>query len=330
LRTQIFIVALYLLIIHVSLWSQQADTALINASNAHALSILIDSPETARKICLKSLKESLKCDYLEGQGDALIRLGIICRNELNYSKSYLFLNQALSVRRQQKDVTRESTVLMNISINYFEENKYDSAIYVLNQAIQFLELQNKIDYSLLGGEYLLMSNILEEFSEDTESLRYAEKSIWALQQTSSKNDLNFAFYALANRYLQKKSLDTAFIYFNKAAENLENSPADLADIMTNKGIIYMIKGDFVQSAKCYQRAEEWLQQAGDEADYFHYYFNKSRLYFAQNQWAEGLQLLQKAIPPDWDELDCLDQVFLMTELADAYQHLEQYDSAYHY
>lgn len=290
-------------------------------------------PEESEKICWQLIRKALKISNSKILGNTYLTLGAIGRNKRQYAKSYEFFNKSLQIRRAMGDSNRVAAIYINRGINFLEESKYDSAISEVNYAIKIVESLSNPEFDVLGSEYLLVSNILEEYLEPTESIRYAHKCLNAYQKTTQKSLISMAHYALGNRYLNINQLDSALFHFNSAHANiLEDSDnvIELADIMINKGIIYMRKGDFVQSAKCYQRAEEWLQQAGDEADYFHYYFNKSRLYFAQNQWAEGLQLLQKATPQDWEELDYLDQVFLMEELADAYQHLEQYDSAYYY
>lgn len=314
-------------------FSQIAETDELDSLWQIAHNIYETHPDESEKICWQIIGKALKTNDLKILGNTYLTLGAISRNNRNYPKSYQFFDKSLQIRRSMGDSNRVAAIYINRGINFFEETKYDSAIAAVNYAIKIVESSPNPEYDILGSEYLLLSNILDEYLEPKESIHYAKKCLNAYQKNAQKPLIAKAHYALGNRYLNTNQLDSALFHYNSAYANiLEDSDKaiDLADITTNMGIIYMRKGDFVQSAECYRQAEEWLQRAGDDADYFHYYFNKSRLYFAQNQWAEGLQLLQKATPQDWEELDYLDQMFLMEELADAYQHLEQYDSAYYY
>lgn len=315
------------------LWSQQRDTAAIHALWLHAHAIHEDSAERARQLCVEVLRKSEKADYPKGRADAYLTLGCIHRNNRNFSRSYDYLRHALHIRRTLGDSNRVAAVFVNLGINYFEESKYDSAIAAVSYAIRIVESLPNPEYDVLGTEYLLLSNILDEYLEPKDALKYAKKSLWAYQKANQPALIGAAAYALANRFLAMRQRDSALLHYEQAYVIFQASGLGrsfLPEILTNKGIIHTKNGNFDQAEKCFTEAEKLLVALGDEADWFHFCLNKGQLMIAQGNLEEGLNLLKKALSEDPGELDFLEQLYLFENLSDAYAQKQVFDSAYQY
>lgn len=315
------------------LWPQNADSAAIDALWLRAHRIHIDSAETAQKLCFDIINQSEKAHYLKGQGDAYITLAILHRNNGDYSKSYHFLSKSLGIRRLLGDSNRVAAVFINRGINFMEECKYDSAIAVVTYAINIVESLPEPEYDVLGSEYMLLSNILDEYLELEDALDYARKSLKAYQKTKQAELIGKASYALANRFNSLGKSDSALIYYDQAYSNFQASSQNLdylSEIMINKGIVYLKMGEISSSGIYFDKAETLLKRLGEKADWFHFYLNKGAWYVAKNDWEKGLDLLKKVLPNDASELTFLDQLYLFENLSNGYAHLLQYDSAYYY
>ncbi len=312
---------------------QQIDTAAINAKFLHAYKIHEDSAKVAQRLCFEFLQESREGGYAKGQGDAFIVLGAIHRNLGNLPESYVYFNQSLQIRRMLGDSNRVAAVLHNIAINLLEECKYDSAIATVTYAIQIVESLPNPEHAVLGSEYLLLSNIYDEYLEPDEALKYARKSLWAYQKSKQPELIGKSSYALANRFLSIGQLDSALICYDQAFISIKaHAPNSdyLSDILTNKGIVYTKLHDYPKAGDYYTEAEKLLTKLGDDADWFHWHINKGNWHIEQNDWANGLALLKKAFPEDISDMDYLDQLFLFENLAAAYAALDIPDSAYYY
>ena len=325
-----------LLLLPCSLWSQRIDTTAINKKFARAYNIYEDSLEVAQQICAEILKGSIEIGYLKGQGDANILLGAIYRNRRKIPESNAYFLQSLKIRREIGDSNRVSAVLNNLATNQLEEGKYDAAIATVSYAINIVEACPKPDYAVLGSEYLLLSNIYDEYLEPEEANKYAIKSLEAYQKTSNQVLTGKAMYGLANRFLVAGKQDSALVYFDLTYSYLERSAphsghwSDLSNILINKGIIYTQLGNYLLADECFEKAESSLKQLGDQADYFHFYLNKGQLRIAQSNWKSGLDLLKKALPEDLSDLDFLERLYLFEDLSDVYAQLQQFDSAYYF
>jgi len=316
-----------------ALWPQGADTAAIHALWLHAHAIHEDSAERAQALCLEVLKKSDKADYPKGRGNAYLTLGCIHRIHRNFSQSYDYLRHALRIRRTLGDSNRVAAVFVNLGINYFEENKYDSAIAAVSYAIKIVESLPNPEYDVLGSEYLLLSNILDEYLEPDDALKYARKSLEAYQKTNQPAKIGAAAYALANRFLAMRQRDSALLYYEQAYTIFQAPNQDrgfLPKILTNKGIIHTKAGNLDQAGKCFAEAEKLLQVLGDQAAWFYFCLNKGKLLLAQGNVHEGLNLLNKALAEDLSELDFLEQLYLFEDLSDAYAQKQVFDSAYQY
>lgn len=317
----------------VALWSQQRDTAAIHALWLHAHAIHEDSAARAQQLCVEVLKKSEKANYPKGRGNAYLTLGCIHRNNRNFPRSYDYLQHALRIRRMLGDSNRVAAVFINFGINYLEESKYDSAIAAVSYAIRIVESLPNPEYDVLGSEYLLLSNILDEYLEPGDALKYAKKSLEAYQNTNQPALIGKAAYALANRFLVMRQRDSALLYYDQAYTCFHAAALDrsfLPEILTNKGIIHTKAGNFDQAEKCFAEAEKLLEQLGDQADWFHFFLNKGQLLIAQGNLDEGLNLLKKALAEDLDELDFLEQLYLYRDMSEAYAKKQVFDSAYHY
>lgn len=312
--------------------AQNPDTGAINTANRSAFAIHDTNADSASKICLDVLNTSRKFSYLKGQGDACVTLGAIYRNADDYTTSDAYFYEALQARRSLGDSSRVAAVLINLGINYFQKSRYDSAIASVSYAIDLVENAAKPDRILLGSAYLLLSNIFDEYLEPQEALRYARKSLNAYIATNNNVNIGRAAYALGNRFQEDNRPDSSLYYYNLAYNNFITSQYSdyIANILTNKGIIYTEKGDFKTADDYYRQAEEALRKMGDDADYFHLYLNKAEWYIQQSRFQEGLDCLKKAQPADAAELNDLDKKYLYESLAKTYAALSQFDSAYQY
>lgn len=284
-------------------------------------------------MCVEVLQQSEKADYPKGRGDAYLTLGCIHRNNRNFPRSYDYLRHALRIRRTLGDSNRVAAVFVNLGINYFEESKYDSAIAAVSYAIKIVEALPNPEYDVLGSEYLLLSNILDEYLEPKDALKYARKSLEAYQKTNQPALIGAAEYALANRFLAMQQHDGALLYYEQAYARLHASALNrglLPEILTNKGVIHTKAKNFDQAEKCFAEAEKLLEELSDQADWFHFYLNKGQLLMAQGNVDEGQNLLNKAHSEDPSELDFLEQLCLFEDLSDAYAKKQVFDSAYQY
>ena len=327
-----YIGLIYCCILWVGIGSAQTtDTAIINAKNSDAFAMHEGAGDSALQICSELLNQSRHANYQKGQGDACVTIGAIYRNEGNFQKSDSFFNTALHIRRQIGDSLRVAAVLINLGINRCLQTQYDAAIENILKAISILESNQRPDYDLLGGAYLELSSIFDEYLEPEEALLYAHKGLQTYIKTNNTESVGQAAYALGNRLHENGNLDSALFYYNLAYNNFMASSKDLdyiAEILTNKGIVYTEKGNFALAKENFDQAEAMLQQLGKDADYFHYYLNKADWFMQQDNPLKGLEYLKKAQLEG--AFNNYDKNFLYESLAKTYASLNQTDSAYHY
>lgn len=319
--------------LNTGLCQSSADTARINALYIRAHRIHEDSAVVAEQLCQEILRASIAMQYPKGIGDANLTLGAIRRNEGKLKESYQFFYRALQIRRALADSNRVAAVFTNLGINMLDESKYDSAIATVLYAIKISESSTPPDYSLLGSEFLLLSNICDEYKEAEDALKYARLSLNSFQKTGNIELVGKAAYAMANRFYKNELPDSALYYYDQAYICFTASPLNLyylGDILVNKGLIYAEKGDFILAGQYFSSAETILKKIGATADYFHLYLNKGYWYVLQKKWRSGIQCFLMAMPADYSDMNYLDQLFLFENLSDAYASMEVNDSAFYY
>jgi two-component system, NarL family, sensor kinase len=311
--------------------AQNLDTASINALNKRAFALQETAGDSALKICFAVLQQSREAGYLKGQGDACVTIGAVYQLKGNFQKSDSFFNAALQLRRQIGDSARVAAVLINLGINQSLQTQYSAAIEKTLQAVETLENSQQIDHDLLGGAYHELSIIFDEYLEPDEALRYAQKSLQTYIKTNDNELIGQAAYSVGNRFHKNLLPDSALFYYNLAYNNFitsTNDPDYLANILTNKGIVYTEKGDFPLAKDHFEQAETMLRQLGEDADYFHLYLNKADWYIQQGKLQQGLDYLKNAQSVGtWSDYD---KNYLFERLAKAYALLNRHDSAYHY
>ncbi len=311
--------------------AQSLDTAAIDASNKRAFALRETAGDSALTICFALLQQSQEAGYKKGQGDACVTIGAVYQLKDNFLKSDSFFNTALRIRRQIGDSARVAAVLINLAINRSLQAQYDAAIEKTLQAIETLENSPQIDHALLGSAYHELSIIFDEYLEPDEALRYAHKSLQAYIRTNNSELIGRAAYSVGNRFQSMEMADSALFYYNLAYNNFlssSNDPDYLANILTNKALVYTEKGDFTLARDYYDQAEAMLQKLGDDADYFHLYLNKADWHIRQGNLQQGLDCLKNAQSAGpWSDYD---KNYLYESLAKAYALLNRHDSAYHY
>ena len=196
--------------------AQKTDTAYINASNTHAFALHETTGDSVLQKCFELLQQSRLTGYLKGQGDACVTIGCIYQYRDNFVKSDNFFNAALQIRRQIGDSIRVAAVLLNLGVNRSLQTQYDAAIENTLRAIYILETVQNSDLKLLGGAYLELSSIFDEYLEPEEALRYARKSLQTYIKINKPEIVGKAAYALGNRFHEKGSLDSSLFYYNLA------------------------------------------------------------------------------------------------------------------
>lgn len=328
------IAILFLLFVSRTVSTQVAvDTAYINFQNRYAYDIHEIDSDTALQICRRLLELSRKIHFLKGQGDANLTIGAIYRNDDNFIESDRHFKESLSLRRMVGDSNRVAAVLINLGINRCLQTQYDKAIARLLEAVKILETIPEPDIILQGGAYLELSNVFDEYLVPDDALRYAQKSLQTYIKANKSEFIGEAAYTLGNRFHEDNVLDSSLYYYNLAYNNFLSSssnPDYIANILTNKAIIFTEKGDYDIAGDYYRQAEATLQKMGEDADYFHLFLNKAEWYIRQGQMQQGLAFLIKAKSSGVETLNDLEKKILYEDLATIYAKLYMFDSAYYY
>lgn len=315
-------------------FAQNADTGKINLLSKRAYLIHQDSVDIALEISYDILSLSTKSSYLKGEGDACVILGAIFRNLDSFSLSNYYFKRALWIRRTIGDSIKVDAVISNLAINELLQSQYDSAIALTLYSIEMLEDLPKQNHEALGGSYLLLSNIYDEYLESDEAMKYARKSLWSYIKTNNPELIGKASYGLGNRFYLMRQLDSAEYYYNMAFNNFISSGLKntdyIANIIINKANIFKDKKEFDKSEKLFLEAKEYLDKIGDHADYYYWYSGFADLRIAQQNWPQALENLHRAQAYTEGDYNWLDQKYLYEGLAQTYAALNKMDSAYYY
>ncbi len=324
----------FLLLLAVCARAQPTDRNAIDTANQYAFRIHETEPDSALHISREQLRLSAQAAYRKGQGDACMTIGAVYRLQTNYSESDRYFSQALGIRRTLGDSNRVAAVFINLGINQFELNEYGKAVSHVTQAIRILEAArlSGADLPLLGSAYLLLSNIYDEYLDPAEAMNYARKSLRTYVAAGQVEHVARAAYALGNRFQLQGQADSSLVYYDLAYNNImasSKAPFIIADIQTNKGLVFTGKGDFKRAGMYFDQAEEMLQRMGEEADYFHFYLNKAEWFIRQGRLQQGLEYLYKARSAHTRD-NLLDAQSLYETMAGTYASLQRYDSAFYY
>ena len=310
-----------------------ADTAYLNAENKRAYGMHEEESDSAFSLCMQLLDASRKAGYSKGQGDACLTIGLIYLNNNNFVQSDRYLKESLINRRNVGDSSRVAAVLLNIGVLRCLWGKYDEAIDKVTESIKILETTPDTDKPLLGGAYLELANIFDEYLVPDEALNYARKSLAIYVDIHNNEFVGRAAYFLGNVFYKKNQPDSALYYYNQAYNNFLASSGDkdyLSNILINKGIIYTEKASFQTARTYFDQAEEILKQIGPDADYFHFNLNKADWFIQQEKLQSGLEYLKKVLISGVEDISDRDRQFLYEDLATAYAGINMHDSAYYF
>jgi tetratricopeptide (TPR) repeat protein len=272
----------------------------------------------ATDYAMKSLELSVQEDYIDGQIQANIILGIIYKNSGSFDKAIDYNLIALKLAEDNDKKAKISACLNNIGGIYQSQKNYSQAIDYYKKSLAIEEkLDNKSQYSIrlynLGSIYELTDSLDLAYT-------YYYNSLLIEQQLNNPEGIYFAYYGIGGVDLKRGKIDSALESIDKALLISEQT-GDLAGMSRcniEKAKIFKVKNE-------YEKAVFHLELSIQYADSINYlselsdaYFELSEVYKFTNDYPQAYKFLNLHLKLN-DSINNLEINSRVAELATKYQ-----------
>lgn len=172
--------------------------------------VIIGKPKEARENYNLALASFIKEDNKLGIGNMLSGIALTCEDDNKYDSAIYFLNEAQKYRIEINDLEGLSGCYENMAGVYYKQEKFDLAIVYFKKTI---ELREQMGDSLkLGTGYMNLAAIYSDIGRDKEALESAEKGFEIIKQINSIEQLCAAYGTLTTIHAKAKDYKRAFEY----------------------------------------------------------------------------------------------------------------------
>ncbi len=295
------------------------------------------------------------------------RLGIAARKEGNYplAKSFLFkaisisqsINNQLGVARNQNhlmltynragrpdsaiaygkasantfgalnDYSRQVQTLLSLGDIYGESGKYDSSLYILNQALEISMRQREHKYA--ARAYHEMGIVHRNMNNYVAALANFNKSIALFTELGLQARLARVNISVSNVYFDQKNYTQAKKYLDSAIAYYRQRGAPLTyEINNSLGMYFGVMGQYDSARYHHSQALAIARKNNLYDKQLKSYNNTANMLFRLGNYAQAFELLlrAKAIAKQINSLR--DHVDVLRNISSKYAALKLYDSAY--
>lgn len=226
--------------------------------------------------------------------------------------------------------------LHQLSLKYLFKSDKDSAIYytdlVYNES-------KKINYIHgIAVALCCQSLIAKHFDDDfVRSERLGKESLEWFDKTANKEGIDTMYSYLVYALFSESKFDEAVFYTQKQLDHAKET-ADSAMIFDAIGTmcaIYRTSGDYEKSFQFIQQIYDLAQKAHNKIWISGSLYGIAKLYELIEDYTNALVYFRKVIETDDSEtikerIDSDNDIWFKMEFTEAFSHLRQFDSAWHY
>ena len=230
---------------------------------------LLGDMDEALDAYFKSADAAIKAHYPLGEGTSYMAIADVYSIIENHSNAMLYYNKAIVSIRHSADSIRLAAALTNAGAEYFDNEKYDSALLYLNESMIISE---RIDY-LIGKAYNLGTIGMVHAKQGKNDLaeRDINEAIGILEENELYDPICSYLLSMADIFLEKGDGRSALNYAMRSLKLAEQ---------------YGLK-DRVSEASL--KLSELYEKSGNTSESFKYYKN----HIAYRDSVNNIQSVQK-------------------------------------
>jgi CHAT domain-containing protein len=147
-----------------------------------------------------------------------LSLGNILYNEMQYDLAIPSYEKSIYHFKQIYRYTSVAIALLNISVIYSNQSKYDTALRYVNQSLRYARLSNHEESEAIAGRVLLKARILKDIGEYDSAEFYYRKVIAIRSALYDVKDYRIfgARAGFASYWLERGQVDSAAYYFHQS------------------------------------------------------------------------------------------------------------------
>lgn len=299
-----------------SLSQYKNDIDKVNGYNLISDKYKTSSPKLMLDYANKALQLSKKINHKEAEGTAFLNIGNANIILGNYSKALENFSQAQIIFENQNKTIEVRKGLAktygSIGIIFSEQSNYANALKFYLKSVKIYE--DLSDDEKSAKLYNNIGIVYKSQGEDFKALEYLVKA-QKIQEKLKDASIGITLTNIANCYLNQKSFDKAFDYYNQAKSSLDNypNPRALGEWYNNFGLFFKATNTTSKAIENWNQAIKTFQSIDDKFGITDTYIYLSQLYFDKGNYPEALQFANKSLTLS-KEINVLEQIVLSEKL----------------
>ena len=299
-----------------SLSQSKNDIDKVNGYNLISDKYKTSSPKLMLDYANKALQLSKKINHKEAEGTAFLNIGNANIILGNYSKALENFSQAQIIFENQNKTIEVRKGLAkaygSIGIIFSEQSNYANALKFYLKSVKIYE--DLSDDEKSAKLYNNIGIVYKSQGEDFKALEYFVKA-QKIQEKLKDASIGITLTNIANCYLNQKSFDKAFDYYNQAKSSLDNypNPRALGEWYNNFGLFFKATNTTSKAIENWNQAIKTFQSIDDKFGITDTYIYLSQLYFDKGNYSEALQFANKSLTLS-KEINVLEQIVLSEKL----------------
>jgi Signal transduction histidine kinase len=241
-----------------------------------------------------SLNLAQKINYSKGKGLALMRIGVIEKNNNGFNDAIQYYNKSLDIFTNINDSTNYNLVLINRAVSYLHIDKYSLALQDLFRCIKFFEAKNDKKYLFIS--YNNIGLVYKKLKEYNKSLEYYNRSLKIAEQLNSPSNLYYCYTNIANIYSIQNKFQEALSYHKKNLDVLKARPNKyrLAQTYHNIGACFLEMKQYAMAIDYQKRSLQLKEEIGNKNLIITSLNGLSQANYQMNKLEDALSYSQRA------------------------------------
>ena len=266
-------------------------------------------------------------DLLEVQAKTYFKFGEIDLEKKNFDKACANYDQAIKIYKSMGKNEKLGYIYERMGISKTRDLKYDTAIvyYGLSQYYSFV-------YDDKATQRLCLYNLANNYKKTNEidlALETVEKCLLLCEK---KEDIYiYAYNIKAQCYESKGEYDRAIDIYNLLLEEIsDNKNSALGYVYNNLGLNYCHKNDFKESIKCFEMAENILNEL-DKSLLSHTIIEKSHVLLKQKLTVQAVTTVKLGLKyaKEYSDIEyLLKGNYILADIYDNLNDTEQLEEIY--
>ena len=253
-----------------------------------------------KNFTLKALDISEDIDYKEGMMHSLDQLGVMERNDSNFSKSLAYHNRCLALAELQNSEYWLLRSYINLGVVFRRIDEYEKSLRYFLYAYPLSEkLKNEKEIASCLGN---IGTLYFSLNKPDEAMEYFRKSLEKSKEQNNYQGLAISHGSIGRVFEYKEMLDSAQYYYgrNLFYSTGWNDNNGVSISYNSLGNVAKKRGDLKKALEYYQNALKISLQVGDRNYIAPNYANLGEVYFktgdlnnAEKNYRQAFQISQE-------------------------------------